>query len=82
MVGGADSPFTLGVIEGWCALRVLSERNDVPVPPTLNHRVPHPECDLDYVTTGSRRFEGDLVMSNSFAFGGSNAVLIVGRYRP
>jgi 3-oxoacyl-(acyl-carrier-protein) synthase len=52
------------------------------VPPTLNHRVPDPECDLDYVTTGSRSFDGDLVMSNSFAFGGSNAVLIIGRYQP
>jgi len=30
VVGGADSPFTLGVMEGWCALRVLSQRNDVP----------------------------------------------------
>ena len=51
------------------------------VPPTINCRAPDPECDLDYVTAGSRKHEGDLIMSNSFAFGGSNAVLIIGRYR-
>lgn len=60
---------------------VLTLRDRV-VPPTINYRVPDPECDLDYVTSGARRYEGDLVMSNSFAFGGSNAVLIIGRYRP
>ena len=48
--------------------------------PTINYRAPDPECDLDYVTAGSRSYEGDLIMSNSFAFGGSNAVLLVGRY--
>ncbi len=60
---------------------VLTLRDRV-VPPTINYRVPDPECDLDYVTSGARRYDGDLAMSNSFAFGGSNAVLIVGRYRP
>ncbi len=52
------------------------------VPPTINYRAPDPECDLDYVTAGARSYEGDLVMSNSFAFGGSNAAIVVGRYRP
>ena len=51
------------------------------VPPTINYREPDPECDLDYVTSGPRRFEGELVLSNSFAFGGSNAALLIGRYR-
>jgi 3-oxoacyl-(acyl-carrier-protein) synthase len=50
------------------------------VPPTINYRVPDPDCDLDYVTAGSRSYEGDLIMSNSFAFGGSNAALLIGRY--
>ena len=60
---------------------VLTLRDRV-VPPTIDYRAPDPECDLDYVTAGSRSYEGDLIMSNSFAFGGSNAVLLVGRYRP
>ena len=47
------------------------------VPPTINLNVPDPECDLDYVS-GKARAIPDLtaVMSNSFAFGGTNAVLI------
>lgn len=47
------------------------------VPPTINYRVPDPECDLDYVTDGARRVEIRRAMSNSFAFGGSNAAIIV-----
>jgi 3-oxoacyl-(acyl-carrier-protein) synthase len=53
-------------------------RNLKRVPPTLNNKIPDPECDLDYVTSGSRRCKLDLIMSNSFAFGGSNAALMVG----
>jgi len=47
------------------------------IPPTINLQVPDPECDLDYVP-GSARTNAEItaVMSNSFAFGGTNAVLI------
>lgn len=58
---------------------ILSLRDQV-VPPTINYRVPDPECDLDYVTEGKRNVPLQNVMSNSFAFGGSNAALIVARY--
>ncbi len=60
---------------------ILSLRDQV-VPPTINYKVPDPECDLDYVTEGSRKLRLRNIMSNSFAFGGSNAVLIVGAYEP
>lgn len=60
---------------------VLSLR-DQAVPPTINYKVPDPECDLDYVIEGCRRVPLKNIMSNSFAFGGSNAVLIVGAYEP
>lgn len=60
---------------------ILSLRDQV-VPPTINYKVPDPECDLDYVTEGSRVLPLKNIMSNSFAFGGSNAVLIVGTYEP
>lgn len=53
---------------------------DQVVPPTINYKVPDPDCDLDYVIEGNRRMKLHNVMSNSFAFGGSNAVLIVGEY--
>ena len=47
------------------------------LPPTANLRVPDPECDLDYVPGVARKGVAlEAVMSNSFAFGGSNAVLI------
>ena len=58
---------------------VLSLRDQV-VPPTINYSQPDPDCDLDYVVEGCRTVPLGNVMSNSFAFGGSNAVLVVGRY--
>ncbi len=60
---------------------ILSLRDQV-IPPTINYKVPDPECDLDYVTEGSRELQLHNIMSNSFAFGGSNAVLVVGAYEP
>lgn len=58
---------------------ILSLRDQV-VPPTINYKVPDPYCDLDYVTEGKRTLPLKNIMSNSFAFGGSNAVLIVSKY--
>ena len=47
------------------------------VPPTINLDQPDPECDLDYVPNiGRKGVKVNTVMSNSFAFGGTNAVLI------
>ena len=47
------------------------------IPPTINLKVPDPECDLDHVPGEARFVDGlTAVMSNSFAFGGTNAVLI------
>lgn len=60
---------------------ILSLRDQV-LPPTINYKVPDPECDLDYVTEGKRNVRLQNIMSNSFAFGGSNAVLIVSKYEP
>jgi nodulation protein E len=45
------------------------------IPPTANYLGPDPECDLDYVTDGPRRQHVRTAISNSFAFGGLNAVL-------
>lgn len=60
---------------------ILTLRDQL-VPPTLNYTIPDPECDLDYVTNGAQPLRVNNIMSNSFAFGGSNAVLIVGPYFP
>lgn len=58
---------------------VLSIRDGI-LPPTINVTVRDPECDLDYVVEGARKYAVRHAMSNTFAFGGSNAVLIVSRY--
>jgi 3-oxoacyl-(acyl-carrier-protein) synthase len=57
---------------------ILSLR-DQKVPPTINYTVPDPDCDLDYVVSGPRSLDLEHVLSNSFAFGGSNAALVVSR---
>ena len=63
------------------AAAILALRGGV-LPPTINLRDPDPECDLDYVPLVARAgVQVDAAMSNSFAFGGTNAVLIARRPR-
>jgi len=47
------------------------------VPPTINLEVPDPECDLDYVPHVARKRKLRTALSNSFGFGGHNAVLVL-----
>jgi nodulation protein E len=49
------------------------------IPPTANYNEPDPACDLDVVPNHSRAAEFEWAMSNSFAFGGLNAVLVFRR---
>ena len=46
------------------------------VPPTINYEVPDPECDLDYVPNNARPMKVNVVVNNSFGFGGHNASII------
>ena len=59
---------------------VLSITNGI-IPPTINYEVSDPVCDLDYVPNQARECAVETVMSNSFAFGGQNASLVVARYK-
>ena len=50
------------------------------VPPTINLDTPGEDCDLDYVPGASRETAIDVAVSNSFGFGGTNAVLVFRRF--
>ena len=50
------------------------------LPPTIHYNIPDPECDLNYVPNKSIEKEVHYSMSNTFGFGGHNAVLIFKSY--
>jgi 3-oxoacyl-[acyl-carrier-protein] synthase II len=45
------------------------------VPPTINLQNPDPECDLDYVANTARELEVNVIVNNSFGFGGHNSTI-------
>ena len=47
------------------------------IPPTINYENPDPDCDLDYVPNHTRDKRVETILSNSFAFGGQNASVVV-----
>ena len=51
------------------------------IPPTINLDNPDEECDLDYVPHVARKQNVDIAMTNSFGFGGTNATLILEKYK-
>jgi 3-oxoacyl-[acyl-carrier-protein] synthase II len=51
------------------------------IPPTMNYRSSDPECDLDYVPNEARAQQVNTVLSNSFAFGGNCAALILKKFQ-
>jgi len=58
---------------------VMALRQDI-VPQTINYLGPDPACDLDYVPNEARQMPVRVALSNSFAFGGLNAVLAVRKF--
>ncbi|WP_218082227.1 beta-ketoacyl-ACP synthase II [Anthocerotibacter panamensis] len=60
---------------------ILSLAEDF-APPTINLENPDPDCDLDYVPNQGRSMPIEVVVSNSFGFGGHNVSLVFRKFRP
>ncbi|HKJ13586.1 MAG: beta-ketoacyl-ACP synthase II [Desulfobulbaceae bacterium] len=71
MLGGAG-----GIESVFLALSI----KDQIIPPTINLENPEPECDLDYVPNTARETLIRAALSNSFGFGGTNAVLVMKKF--
>jgi nodulation protein E len=65
----------LGAAAALEALATVLALRDGVLPPTANYQVPDPECDLDVIPNEARAAQVEWALSNSFAFGGLNAVL-------
>lgn len=72
MLGGT------GAVEAIFTVKALQEGV---IPPTINLENPDEECDLDFVPNIARQQEIDVALSNSFGFGGVNAVIVLRKYR-
>ncbi len=66
---------TLGAAGALEFVAAIMAIRDSIVPPTMNYLGADPDCDLDYVPNEARRMPVRVILSNSFAFGGLNAVL-------
>ncbi|QHT61754.1 beta-ketoacyl-ACP synthase II [Paenibacillus lycopersici] len=67
----------LGAAGGTQAIALVKSLQEGIIPPTINLDEPDPECDLDYVPNEARRANLTIGVSNSFGFGGHNAVIVV-----
>ena len=67
-----------GSVEAVFSIMAINENF---IPPTINLDNPDPECDLNYTPHVGVAHPIDIVMSNSFGFGGHNAVLLFSRYQ-
>lgn len=66
-----------GGVEG--VFTAMCIKNDI-MPPTINLDNPDPECDLDYIPNIARKGKVNVAMSNSFGFGGANAVIVFKKF--
>lgn len=66
-----------GAIEFVAVTKALQEGV---LPPTINYNTPDPDCDLDYIPNEAREQSVNAAISNSFGFGGHNAVLTLKKF--
>ena len=67
-----------GGIEAIAALKAIEKQI---VPPTINYMTPDPDCDLDYVPNTAEETHVNSVLSNTFGFGGHNAVVFMRKWQ-
>lgn len=70
----------LGAAGGVEAIALVKSLQEGIIPPTINLDHPDPVCDLDYVPNEARRANLNIGISNSFGFGGHNAVIVLKKY--
>ncbi|MET3938296.1 3-oxoacyl-[acyl-carrier-protein] synthase II [Paenibacillus sp. PvP094] len=70
----------LGAAGGAEAISLIQTLQHGIIPPTINQERQDPDCDLDYVPNEAREAEMQIGMSNSFGFGGHNAVVVFRKY--
>ena len=67
-----------GGIEAIAALKAIEKQT---IPPTINYTTPDPDCDLDYVPNTAEETQVNSVLSNTFGFGGHNAVIFMRKWQ-
>jgi len=70
----------LGAAGGIEAVASVKTIMDQLIPPTINYDTPDPECDLDYVPNNAQEWKVNALLSNTFGFGGHNAVICIRKY--
>jgi len=70
----------LGAAGGLESIACIQALRQQVIPGTMNYETPDPDCDLDYVPNQPRSARFDVVMSNSFGFGGHNGTVIFRRF--
>ncbi len=70
----------LGAAGGAEAIALVQMLRNGIIPPTINLHQADEECDLDYVPEGARKADLQIGLSNSFGFGGHNAVVVLKKY--
>jgi 3-oxoacyl-[acyl-carrier-protein] synthase II len=71
----------LGAAGGIEAVYSIMALHNSMIPPTANYKTRDPDCDLDYVTEGSRQQSLRYALSNSFGFGGTNGSLLFKKFQ-
>jgi 3-oxoacyl-[acyl-carrier-protein] synthase II len=71
---------SLGAAGALEAIFCILALRDGMLPPTINYEVPDPACDLDYVPNQARAADVEVVVNNSFGFGGHNACIVLRKF--